>query len=159
VGNYHILAGNDKDYLPTRVSYKLNLKGPSVTIQTGCSTSLVAVCQACQSLASYQCDVALAGGVSITFPQERGYLYQEGGMVSPDGHGRAFAAHAQGTVFGGGAGIVVLKRLSDALADGDNVLAVIKGYALNNDGSEKASYTAPSSNGQAEVIRMAQALA
>ncbi|MGI4792363.1 MAG: amino acid adenylation domain-containing protein [Janthinobacterium lividum] len=159
VGNYPILAGNDKDFLPTRVSFKLNLKGPSMSIGTGCSTSLVAVAQACQSLQAHQCDMALAGGVSVAFPQERGYQYQPGGMVSPDGTCRAFDAESQGTVFGGGVGVVVLKRLADALAENDTIYAVIKGHALNNDGAQKASYTAPSADGQAEAIAMAQAMA
>jgi amino acid adenylation domain-containing protein len=159
VGAYNIVLGNDKDYLATRVSYKLNLKGPSLTVQSACSTSLVAVAQACQSLLSYQCDMALAGGVSITFPQKRGYLYQEGGMVSPDGHCRAFDAKAQGTIFGSGAGVVLLKRLEDAIADRDHIYAVVKGSAINNDGSLKVGYTAPSVDRQAEVIAMAQAVA
>ena len=159
VEGYQLLVGNDKDYLATRVSYKLNLKGPSMSVQTACSTSLVAVCQACQSLLSYQCDMALAGGVSISFPQKRGYRYQEGAIASADGHCRAFDAKAQGTVFGSGVGIVVLKRLSDALEDGDTIYAVVKGSAVNNDGSSKVSYMAPSIDGQAEVITLAQALA
>ncbi len=158
-GEYQTLLGNDKDYLTTRVSYKLNLRGPSMTIQTACSTSLVAVAQACQSLLNYQCDMALAGAVSISFPQKRGYLYEPGGLASDDGHCRAFDEKAQGTVFGDGVGIVVLRRLDEALADRDHVYAVIKGYALNNDGAAKAGYTAPSANGQAEVIAMAQAMA
>jgi len=153
------MMGNEKDYLATRVSYKLDLRGPSINVQTACSTSLVAVCQAYQSLMSYQCDMALAGGVSITLPQKRGYLYQEDGIVSPDGHCRAFDAQSGGTVFGNGVGIVVLKRLPDALSDGDSIYAVIKGAALNNDGSSKVSFTAPSVDGHAEVIAMAQALA
>ena len=159
VGNYAILAGNDKDFLPTRVSYKLNLTGPSMSVGTGCSTSLVAVAQACQSLLAGQCHMALAGGVSVSFPQARGYLYQPGGMVSPDGACRAFDAEASGTVFGGGVGVVALKRLADAVADGDQVYAVIRGYGLTNDGSQKASYTAPSADGQAEAIFQAQSMA
>jgi amino acid adenylation domain-containing protein len=158
-GAFQTFLGNDKDYLTTRVAYKLNLKGPAVTVQTACSTSLVAICQACQHLLVGQCDLALAGGVTITSPQQKGYLFQEGGMLSPDGHCRAFDAKAQGTVFGSGIGIIVLKRLKDALADGDAIHAVIKGFALNNDGEVKVSYTAPSVNGQAEVIALAQALA
>ncbi len=159
VGHYPILVGNDKDYLSTRVSYKMNLTGPSVSVQTGCSTSLVAVCQAVQALLTGQCGMALAGGVSLSFPQTRGYLYQEGGMVSPDGHCRVFDAQAAGTVFGGGAGVVVLKRLADAIADRDTIYAVIKGAALNNDGAHKVSYTAPGVDGQADVIARAQELA
>ncbi|QQS42022.1 MAG: amino acid adenylation domain-containing protein [Acidobacteriota bacterium] len=159
VGGYNVVLGNDKDYLATRVSYKLNLSGPSVTVQSACSTSLVAVVQACQSLLTYQSDLALAGGVSITFPQKRGYLYQEGGMVSSDGHCRAFDAKADGTVFGSGAGVVLLKRLDEAVADGDHIYAVIKGSAINNDGSQKVGYTAPSVDRQAEVIAAAQEFA
>ena len=159
VGGYNVVLGNDKDYLSTRVSYKLNLSGPSMTVQTACSTSLVAVVQACQSLLTYQCDMALAGGVSITFPQKRGYLYQEGGMVARDGHCRTFDAKAEGTIFGSGAGVVLLKRLEDALTDGDHIYAVIKGSAINNDGSQKVGYTAPSVDRQAEVVATAQALA
>ena len=156
---YHLLVGNDKDYLATRVAYKLNLRGPAVTIQTGCSTSLVAVSHACAALLSQQCDLALAGGVSVSFPQTRGYLYQEGAIPSADGHCRAFDAEATGTVFGAGVGVVVLKRLSDALAAGDPIYAVIKGTAINNDGSDKVSFSAPSVNGQAEVVALAHAQA
>lgn len=151
--------GNDKDFLATRVSYKLNLTGPSLTVQTACSTSLVATSLACQSLLNYQCDMALAGGVSIHIPQKTGYLYEEGGILSPDGHCRAFDAKAMGTIIGNGVGIVVLKRLSEAIADGDNIYAVIKGSAINNDGSGKVGYTAPSVNGQADVVVEALALA
>ncbi len=153
------LIASDKDFLTTRVSYKLNLRGPSVAVQTACSTSLVAVQLACQSLLDYQCDMALAGGVSIVYTQKSGYLYQEEGIMSPDGHCRTFDAQAQGTVAGDGAGIVVLKRLEEALADGDYIHAVIKGSAINNDGAAKVGYTAPSVGGQADVIAMAQAIA
>jgi len=153
------MIANEKDYLTTRTSYKLNLTGPSINVNTACSTSLVAVCQACQSLLTYQCDMALAGGVAIRFPQRRGSLYQEGGMTSADGHCRAFDASATGMVSGEGAGIVVLKRLADALAEGDTVAAVIRGFAVNNDGAHKVGYTAPSVGGQAEVIAMAMAMA
>ncbi|MEH2186412.1 MAG: beta-ketoacyl synthase N-terminal-like domain-containing protein [Nostoc sp.] len=142
----------NKDFLTTNVSYKLNLKGPSVGIQTYCSTSLVALHLACKSLLDEECDIALAGGVTIIVPQNSGYFYEEDGILSPDGHCRAFDAKAQGTVFGSGLGIVVLKRLKDAIADKDYIHAVIKGSAINNDGSLKVSYTAPSVNGQAEVI-------
>ena len=159
VTDFQILMGNNKDYVPTRVSYKLNLKGPSVNINTACSTSLVAVHIACQSLLDYHCDMALAGGVGIQVPQKQGYLYQEGGIASPDGHCRAFDARAQGTVSGSGVGIVLLKRLEDALADGDRIRAIIRGSAINNDGSAKVGYTAPSVEGQAEVIAEAQAAA
>ncbi len=153
------MMGNEKDYLATRISYEMNLRGPSLNIQTACSTSLVAVCQAYQSLLSFQCDMALAGGVSVTCPQKRGYLYYEGAITSPDGHCRAFDASAQGTVFSNGVGIVVLKRLEDALADGNRIYAVIKGAAVNNDGADRVSFAAPNVNGQAEVVAMAQALA
>ncbi len=156
---YPLLLGSDKDYLATRVSYKLDLRGPSVTVQTACSTSLVAVAQAVNALLSYQCDAALAGGVSITFPQARGHIFQDGSIASADGHCRAFDADAQGTVFGHGCGVVVLKRLADALADRDHIYAVIKGAAVNNDGAGKVSYMAPSVAGQAEVIALAHALA
>jgi len=156
VGNYLEMLGNSLDFLSTRVSYKLNLRGPSFTLQAGCSTSLVAVCQAAQSLLTYQCDMALAGGVSITLPQKRGTEYQEGGMTSPDGHCRAFDADARGTVFGSGAGVVLLKRAEDAVRDGDHIYSVIRGCALNNDGSSKVGFTAPSVEGQSRVIAMAQ---
>ena len=159
IDNYLTLLGSNSDFLSTRVSYKLNLKGPSFTLACGCSTSLVAICQACQSLLNYQCDMSLAGGVSITLPQKRGYIYQEGGMGSRDGHCRTFDAEAQGTVFGSGSAVVLLKRWEDAVADGDHVYAVIKGYALNNDGSSKVGFTAPSSDGQAKVIALAHAVA
>ncbi|MGH7994415.1 MAG: type I polyketide synthase, partial [Limisphaerales bacterium] len=159
LNEHQLMLGNDKDFLPTRISYKLNLRGPSLNIQTACSTSLVAVCVACQNLLNYECDLALAGAVSILFPQKRGYLFQEGGIASPDGHCRAFDAKAAGTVAGEGAAIVALKRLEDALADGDTIYAVIKGFATNNDGSRKIGYTAPSVEGQAEVIATAQAMA
>jgi len=156
---YQLAISNDKDFLATRVSYKLNLKGPSVAVQTACSTSLVAVVLACQSLLNYQCDMALAGGVTLSLPQHSGYLYQEGMILSPDGHCRAFDARAQGTVPGNGVGMVLLKRLEDALAEGDTIYAVIKGTALNNDGALKVGYTAPSVDGQAEVIATALAVA
>jgi len=146
------LIGNDKDFLSTRISYKLNLKGPSITVQTACSTSVVAVHLACQSLLSEETDMALAGAISVRVPHRAGYFYDGGGVVSPDGHVRAFDAKANGTVFGSGGGIVVLKRLADALSDGDTIHAVIKGSAVNNDGSEKASYTAPSVNSQADAV-------
>jgi phthiocerol/phenolphthiocerol synthesis type-I polyketide synthase E len=156
---FQAMMGNDKDFLCTRVSYKFNLQGPSITIQTGCSTSLVAIHLACQGLLSYQCDMALAGGVSVQVPARTGYLYQSGGLSSPDGHCRAFDAKAEGTLFGSGCGVVVLKRLGDALADRDSIYAVIKGSAVNNDGNLKVGYTAPSVAGQTAVIRSAQALA
>jgi len=156
---FQIDIKNDKDHLTTQVSYKLNLRGPSVAVQTACSTSLVAIHHACASLFSGECDIAMAGGVGIAVPQNVGYLYKEGGIMSPDGHCRPFSAQAQGTVGGNGLGIVVLKRLEDALADGDYIHAVVKGSAINNDGSQKVGYTAPSVNGQAQVIATAQAIA
>ena len=146
------LIGNDKDFLSTRISYKLNLRGPSITVQTACSTSLVALHLACQSLRGEETDMALAGAVSVRVPHRVGYLADAGGVVSPDGRVRAFDAHANGTVFGSGGGIVVLKRLADALADGDTIRAVIKGSAVNNDGSAKAGYTAPSVDSQADAV-------
>ena len=151
--------GNDKDYLATRVSFKLNLKGPSITVQTACSTSLVAVAQACMSLSYYQCDMALAGAATLKLPQNRGYLYQPDGMVSPDGICRTFDANSRGTVFGDGVSVVLLKRLEDAIEDGDSIYAVIKGWGVNNDGASKVGYTAPSVEGQKEVIAQAHALA
>jgi non-ribosomal peptide synthase protein (TIGR01720 family) len=150
---------NRTDHLATQVSYKFNLRGPGVTVQTACSTSLVAVHLACQSLLGGECDIALAGGVTIAIPQSAGYVYQEGGILSPDGHCRAFDARAQGTVPGSGAGVVVLKRLEDALMDGDCIHAVIKGSAINNDGFMKVGYTAPGVDGQAQVIAEAMAVA
>jgi phthiocerol/phenolphthiocerol synthesis type-I polyketide synthase E len=152
-----LFMANDKDFLTTRVSYKLNLKGPSFNIGCACSTSLVAIHVACQSLLNQECDMALAGGVSILFPQKSGYLYQEGDIVSPDGHCRTFNIDAQGTIFGCGAGTVLLKRLNDAIADGDFIHAVVKGSAINNDGSEKVGYTAPSVDGQSKVLLEAMA--
>jgi len=155
---YQTLLGNEKDFLSTRTAYLLNLTGPSITVQTACSTSLVATHLACHSLLSYQCDMALAGGAAITLPQA-GYLYESGGILSPDGHCRTFDAQAQGTVAGSGVGLVVLKRLEEALADGDQIYAVIKGSAVNNDGGMKVGFTAPSVPGQAEVIAEALAFA
>lgn len=146
------LIGNDKDFLSTRISYKLNLKGPSITVQTACSTSMVAVHLARQSLLSEETDMVLAGAISVRVPHRAGYFYDGGGVVSPDGHVRAFDAKANGTVFGSGGGILVLKRLVDALSDGDTIHAVIRGSAVNNDGSEKAGYTAPSVNSQADAV-------
>nr|VFJ62646.1 MAG: Acyl transferase domain-containing protein [Candidatus Kentron sp. DK] len=153
------IVTNEKDYLTTRVSYKLDLRGPAVTIQTACSSALVAVHMACQNLLNGECEMALAGGIAIRGFRKSGYLYQEDMIFSPDGHCRTFDAEAKGTLFGSGAGLVVLKPLEDALADGDNVHAVIKGSAINNDGSQKVGYTAPSVEGQAAVISEAQAVA
>ena len=159
VGAYQVDIGNHGEFVPTTISFKLNLKGPSINVQTACSTSLVAVHVACQSLLNGECDMVLAGGGSITFPHKEGYLYQEEGILSPDGHCRAFDSEARGTVGGEGAGLVVLRRLVDAVADGDTIHAVIKGSAVNNDGSLKIGFTAPSVNGQAEVIADAFAMA
>jgi len=158
-GGLSVVLGNDKDFLATRVAYKLDLRGPAVTVQTACSTSLVAVHTACQALLSGECDVALAGGVSVSTPQQQGYHYIEGGIDSPDGHCRAFDARAKGTVAGSGVGAVVLKRLGDAVAAGDRIYAVIKGSAVNNDGASKVGYTAPSVDGQREAILAAHAMA
>ena len=151
--------GNELPFLTTRVSYKLDLKGPSCPVQTACSTSLVAVHLACQGLLSGECDMALAGGVSLRLPQEAGYLFQDEGILSPDGHCRSFDANASGTIFSNGLGIVVLKRLEDAIADGDTVYAVVRGSAINNDGARRASFTAPGVGGQSQVIADALASA
>ncbi|MEJ0094335.1 MAG: amino acid adenylation domain-containing protein [Methylocella sp.] len=159
IGSYPELLGSLQDFLATRVSYKLDLRGPSVNVQSACSTSLVAVAQACQSLMLYQSDMALAGGASITLPQRRGYLAQEGAMASPTGRCSTFDAKADGTVFGNGAAVVLLKRIEDALEDGDHIYAVIRGSALNNDGGARAGFTAPSASGQANVIAAAHAAA
>ncbi|GAA5076124.1 polyketide synthase [Lysobacter panacisoli] len=155
VGALQVMLGNEKDYIATRVAHKLNLTGPAVSVHNACSTSLVAIAQAAESLQSGLCDMALAGGIAVTCPPRSGYLYQEGSMLSPDGHTRTFDAQAKGTVFGDGAAVVLLKRLSDAIADGNTVYAVIRGAALNNDGANRASFTAPSSEGQAAVIALA----
>jgi acyl transferase domain-containing protein/acyl carrier protein len=152
VGGLQVLLLNDRDFLATRASYELDLKGPSVSVQTACSTSLVAVHMAAQSLLGGECDAALAGGVSISAPLRTGYLYQEGSVMSPDGCCRAFDAGAAGAVEGNGCGVVMLKRLDDALAAGDRIYAVIRGSAVNNDGAAKIGFTAPSVEGQAEVI-------
>ncbi|HEY5253581.1 MAG TPA: type I polyketide synthase, partial [Acidobacteriaceae bacterium] len=158
-GGYQVMVGNDKDFLCSRVAYKLNLRGPAVGVQTACSTSLVAVQMAFESLLRRECDMALAGGVSIPIPQYPGYLYVPGMILSRDGHCRAFDAAASGTVPGGGAGIAVLKRLDDAIADRDHIYAVIRGAAVNNDGSAKVGYSAPSVEGQSSVIRKAMQMA
>ncbi len=159
LGIYQISLNNGADFLCTRVSYKLNLHGPSMTVQTGCSTALVATCLGYQALLNYQADMVVTGGVTAWVDQKAGYFYQEGGISSPDGHCRAFDAKARGTVMGNGVGVVVLKRLEDAVADGDHIYAVIRGAAMNNDGAHKVGYTAPSVDGQSEVIAAAQALA
>jgi len=160
VGEIAVRHGNEKDYLATRTSYKLDLKGPSFTVQTSCSTSLVAVHLACGSLINRECDMALAGGVSVRVPHRAGYFRDgEGGILAPDGHCRAFDARAGGTLFGQGVAVVALRRLEDAVADGDRIYAVIKGSAINNDGSDKVGYTAPSLDGQSRVIAEALAMA
>lgn len=152
VGSLGAGLGNDKDYLATRVAYKLDLRGPAMTVQSACSTSLVAIAQACQSLRAGGCEMALAGGITLTLPEKKGYHYTPDGILSQDGSCRAFDEKASGTVFSNGAGIIVLKRLDDSLRDGDHIHAVIKGCALNNDGGRKHSFTAPSIDGQAAVI-------
>lgn len=152
ISQEQIMIGNDKDFLPTRAAYKLNLRGPSININTACSTSLVAIHLARQSLLLGECDMAIAGGVSISLPFHNGYTYLSEGIQSPDGHCRAFDADAGGTIWGDGCGVVVLKRLADAIHDGDTIHAVIKGSAINNDGSNKVGYTAPSVEGQSKVI-------
>lgn len=156
---FQAMIGSDKDFLCTRLAYKLNLKGPSLTVQTGCSTSLVAAHLAVQNLITYQCDLAITGGVSVGVPQRTGYYYQPGGIASPDGHCRPFDADAQGTVFGEGIGVLVLKRCEDAIRDRDHIYAVIRGSAINNDGSSKIGFTAPGAEGQMEVISRALATA
>jgi myxalamid-type polyketide synthase MxaB len=153
------LVTNDKDYLATQTAYRLDLRGPAVAVQTACSTSLVAVHTACQALLGHECDLALAGGVTVRVPHRVGYLHQGGSMLSPDGHCRAFDARAGGTVPGSGAGVVVLRRLADALERGDRIRAVIRGSAVNNDGADKLQFTAPSVAGQTAVIAAAQDLA
>lgn len=145
-------TGNDKDFLTTRVSYNFDLRGPSVNVQTACSTSLVATHVACQSLLSGECDMALAGGVTIQLPHRIGYLYHENEILTPDGRCRPFEARSKGTIFGSGAGVVVLRRMSDALEDGDHIYAVIRGTAINNDGARKVGYLAPSVDGQAAAV-------
>ena len=154
-GLFAIATANHASYLSTFTSYKLNLRGPSLTVQTACSTSLVAIHLACEALRNAECEMALAGAVSIDLPQGLGYRYAEGGVMSPDGHCRAFDAEALGTVWGSGGGVVVLKRLADAVADGDTIRAVVLGNAINNDGSDKVGFTAPSVAGQTAAITQA----
>ncbi|MEX2601490.1 MAG: polyketide synthase, partial [Balneolaceae bacterium] len=151
-GAWQLSLNNDKDFAPTRIAYKLNLQGPAVSISTACSTSLVSTVMAAQSLLAYQCDTAIAGGCSIHLPQDQGYEYMKGGTVSPDGHCRPFDVDAAGTVDGNGTAVVVLKRLEDAVRDGDTIHALLRGFAINNDGSLKVGYTAPSVSGQSDVI-------
>lgn len=150
---------NDREFFSTQLSYKLNLRGPSISMQTACSTSLVNIALAAQGLLAGTCDIALAGGATVSVPHKQGYLYEDGMILSPDGHCRAFDEQAAGTVFGDGVGVVILKRLGDAIADGDIIHAVIKGFGLNNDGMRKVGFTAPSTKGQAEVIRAAHLMA
>ncbi|ETT49793.1 hybrid non-ribosomal peptide synthetase/type I polyketide synthase [Paenibacillus sp. FSL P4-0338] len=157
--NFFVQISNDKDNLATRVAYKMNLSGPALSIQTACSTALVAIHYASQSLLNQECDVALAGGVTVRSPHKTGYMYQSDMILSKDGHCRPFDADASGTIFGSGAGVVVLKRLEDAVRDGDIIHAVIKGSSVNNDGGEKVGYTAPGRKGQETVIKTALALA
>jgi len=157
VGEFQAMTANEKDYIASRTAYQLNLKGPAVSVFSACSTSLLAIAQAVQSLRAGQCEVALAGGASITAPLHSGHLYQEGSMLSADGHCRPFDAQARGTVFSDGAGVVLLKPLAAAQRDGDVIHAVIKGIGVNNDGGGKGSFTAPSAEGQAGAIRQALA--
>ena len=157
-GYYDVLVGNDKDYLATRVSYKMGLTGPSVTVQTACSSSLVSVHLACQSLLLGESDMCLAGGVCVSVPCKKGYEYQPGFIVSNDGHCRAFDKDSSGTVFGSGVGVVVLKRLADAIANNDMIYSIIKSTAVNNDGNRKIGFTAPSQEGQEDVLKQAMNL-
>nr|AEH26538.1 polyketide synthase [uncultured Acidobacteria bacterium C5] len=159
LGGFQLMIGSDKDYLPTQAAYRLNLRGPAVNVQTACSTTLVTIHLAVRSLLDGECDVCLAGGASVKVPQTAGHLFQDGMIVSPDGHCRAFDARAQGTIFGSGVGIVALKRSKDAVADGDHIYAVIKGTAINNDGATKVGYMSPSGDGQASVAAEALAVA
>lgn len=158
-GEHQTAIVNAPDYATTRASYKLDLRGPGISLYTGCSLSLVAVCLAYDHLQTFQCDLALAGGAFVWCPLKSGYLYRDGEIFSNDGHCRPFDAKATGTVFSNGVGIVALKRLADAVADGDRIYALIRGTGLNNDGSKKASFTAPNLDGQAEVVAMAHAAA
>ncbi|WIF05596.1 polyketide synthase [Serratia sp. B1] len=154
-----LLIGNDKDYAANRISYKLDLKGPSIVVQSACSSSLLAVHTASQSLLAGECDIALAGGISLEYPAEEGYRYEPGSILSQDGHCKPFSEHASGTVRGNGGGIVVLKRLDDAINDRDHIYAIVRGSATNNDGAQKVGYAAPSVEGQTRVIQMAHAVA
>lgn len=159
IGEFQSIINNSNDFLSTRVSYKLNLKGPSLSVQTACSTSMVAIHMACQNLLTRQCDIALGGGAFIQTPRGQGFMYEPGGIFSPDGHCRPFDKKANGTIFGEGVGVVVLKRLEDAIRDHDTIWAVIKGSAVNNDGAVKVGYMAPSVQGQADVVSKAHAIA
>jgi len=159
MGGFMLMVANDKDYLTTRVSYKLNLGGPSINVQTACSTGLVTVHMACQSLLAGETDLFLTGGASVQSPEHAGHLYQPGMIVTPDGHVRSFDAEARGTIFGSGVGAILLKRLDDAVRDGDHIFAVVKGSAVNNDAGAKVGYMAPSSDGQAVAVAEAIAVA
>ena len=159
VGRLQVLFGNDKDYLATFAAYKLGLTGPSIAVQTACSSALVSVHLACESLLHFESDMVIAGGVSVHLPYKSGYTYLEGGLLSPDGRCRSFDARAAGTVFGSGVGVVVLRRLEDALESGDHIHAVIRGSAVNNDGALKLSFSAPGEDGQAAVITEAMEVA
>lgn len=158
-GEFQAGVLNEKDYIATRIAHALNLTGPAINVNTACSTSLVALIEACKSLDAGHCDVALAGGASVTFPQNSGHLHQKGSIFTPDGHCRPFDAKGAGTLFSDGAGVVVIKRLADAIADNDRVYAVVKGFGINNDGGDKASFSAPSIQGQASAVAMAQTMA
>ncbi|WP_343069164.1 amino acid adenylation domain-containing protein [Hymenobacter citatus] len=155
VGSFQVMTANEKDYVASRTAYQLNLQGPAVSVHSACSTSLLAIAEAVQSIRAGQCELALAGGASITSPTRSGHRYQEGAMLSPDGHCRSFDAQGQGTVFSDGAGVVLMKSLAAAHRDGDTIYAVIKGIGVNNDGSAKGSFTAPNAEGQAHAIRTA----
>ena len=159
MGEFQAGVLNEKDYIATRVAHALNLKGPAINVNTACSTSLVALIEACMSLEAGYCDVALAGAASVTFPQNSGHLHQTGSIFSPDGHCRPFDADGAGTLFSDGAGLVVVKRLEDAIENGDRIYSVVKGFGINNDGGEKASFSAPSIEGQANAIAMAHTMA
>ena len=158
-GAFQVGTFNEKDYIATRVAHALNLTGPAINVNTACSTSLVALIEACKSIDAGHCDVAIAGGVSVTFPQNSGHLHQTGSIYTPDGHCRPFDAAGAGTLFSDGAGVVVVRRLEDAVAAGDRIYAVVNGFGINNDGGDKASFSAPSITGQANAVAMAQAMA
>ncbi len=155
VGSFQVMTANEKDYIASRIAYALNLKGPAVSVLSACSTSLLAIAEAVGSIRKGQCDMALAGGVSVTVPIKSGHIYQEGAMYSSDGHTRSFDTDATGTVFSDGAGVVLLKKLDQAIKDGDTIYSIIKGVGINNDGGGKGSFTAPNAEGQAGAIRMA----
>ena len=158
-GEFQVGVYNEKDYIATRVAHALNLTGPAINVNTACSTSLVALIEACKSLDAGHCDVAIAGGASVTFPQNSGHLHQTGSIFTPDGHCRPFDAAGAGTLFSDGAGAVVVRRLEDAIASGDRIYAVVKGFGINNDGGEKASFSAPSISGQSNAVAMAYEMA